>query len=304
MSTSETTVSLPHIPVLPAESLHWLSAGPGKLIIDGTFGAGGHSRLLLEHGAHVLAVDQDPSARAAAQALEKEFGSDRFRFEPGNFRDLSSIVTSAAKKGSPVSGAAVMGLLLDLGVSSMQLDEGERGFAFRHDGPLDMRMSDSGPSAADVVAETDVDDLAALIYRYGEERNSRRIARAIVSERQVEPISTTARLAEVIKQATPGGSRRDHPARRTFQALRLFVNDELGALEQVLKDAADVLSPGGRIVVLSYHSLEDRIVKHALRQDARFEVLTRRPISATEQETTDNPRARSAKLRAAERVSL
>lgn len=295
-------VAPPHVPVMPAESLEWLAAGPGKLLIDGTFGAGGHSRLLLGAGANVIAIDQDPRAAGAAAELTREYGQHRFRFEAGNFRDLPALVAGALARDGAWAHLSPAGLLLDLGISSMQVDEAERGFSFRQDGPLDMRMSRRGLSAADLVAEANVEELAAVIFRYGEERHSRRIARAIVAERDLEPIVTTGRLAEVIRAAYPGGQRRDHPARRTFQALRLYVNDELGALEEVLAAAGDVLAPGGRLVVLSYHSLEDRIVKHALKGDARFTVLTKRPLEAGEGEIATNPRARSAKLRAAERI--
>ncbi len=285
--------TLPHVPVMARECLEWLDAGPGRTVIDGTFGAGGHSRLLLEAGCTVIAIDQDPRAAETAAAFREEFGG-RFSFHAGNFRDLDRVLPPAAADGA----------LFDLGVSSMQLDEGERGFAFRQDGPLDMRMSKTSDSAADVIRDMEEADLAAVIYRLGEERHSRRIARAIKAAQAEEPITTTGRLAEVIVAAYPGGGkRRDHPARRTFQALRLHVNDELGALQAVLDGSATVLSPGGRLVVMSYHSLEDRIVKHTLLNDARWNVLTRRPVIADEAEVETNPRARSAKLRAAERTS-
>jgi 16S rRNA (cytosine1402-N4)-methyltransferase len=281
---------------MPAESLEYLQAAEGKLIVDGTFGAGGHSRLLLDAGAHVIAIDQDPGAGPRADLLAAEYPGGRFRFVQGDFRNLPQLLAQAGE-------TRVDGILLDLGVSSMQLDEGERGFAFRQDGPLDMRMSASGPSAADVIANADEAELAALIYRYGEERHSRRLARAIVAARSEAAITTTGRLAEVIQAAYPGGGyRRDHPARRTFQALRIHVNDELGALEQVMKDAAGLLKPGGTLVVISYHSLEDRIVKHALRSDPGLEVLLKRPLTASETEQQENPRSRSAKLRAARRM--
>lgn len=283
-----------HIPVLPVESLEHLAVRPEAVIIDGTFGAGGHSRLLLEEGARVIAIDQDPAAAPRAARLAAEF-PDRFRFLQGDFRSLPALLEAA---GEPPAD----GLLLDIGVSSMQLDEGERGFAFRQEGPLDMRMSSAGKSAADVIKEYAEEDLAALIYRYGEERHSRRIARAITAAREERPLISTSQLAEVIQQAYPsGGYRREHPARRTFQALRIHVNDELGALEQVLADAPHVLKPEGRLVVISYHSLEDRIVKHTLRNDPRFEVLTKRPLIPGEAELKHNPRSRSAKLRAAVR---
>lgn len=298
MTAAET---MPHVPVLADESLEWLRAGPGKLIIDGTFGAGGHTRLLLDSGADVLAIDQDPAAAETARHIEAEYGTDRFRFSQGNFRELDRILAEARGDSGGFDRSDADGVLLDIGVSSMQIDEADRGFAFRQDGPLDMRMSSHGPTAADVVNDSEEAELAAIIYRYGEERHSRRIARAIKKEADVEPITDTARLASVIQAAYPGGQRRDHPARRTFQALRIHVNDELGALEDALRLAPSVLAPAGRLVVLSYHSLEDRIVKHALREDARFEVLTKRPLQASSEEQAANPRARSAKLRAAER---
>lgn len=289
---------VPHMPVLPAESLEYLTVTPGALIVDGTFGAGGHSRLLLAAGAHVIGIDQDPDALPRAGKLAAEHDADSFTFLPGDFRQLPLLLAQAGI-------GQVAGVLLDLGVSSMQLDEGERGFAFRHDGPLDMRMSSSGPSAADLVANSEEAELAALIYRYGEERHSRRLARAIVAARDEQAIITTGQLAEVIHKAYPGGGyRREHPARRTFQALRIAVNDELGALEQVLADVPALLQPGGRLVVISYHSLEDRIVKHALLADQRMEVLVKRPVTASEAEQAENPRARSAKLRAATRRAL
>jgi 16S rRNA (cytosine1402-N4)-methyltransferase len=197
--------------------------------------------------------------------------------------------------------SSVAGILLDLGVSSMQLDEGERGFAFRKGGPLDMRMAGSGPSAADIVNEAPMEEIAAILWRYGEERLSRRIARRIVEAREQAPILTTDRLAEVVASAYPGGPRRTHPARRTFQALRIHVNDELGALQEGLEAAARVLEPGGRLVVISYHSLEDRIVKRFLQDSPRLTPLTKKPVTPDEDEIHANPRARAAKLRAGER---
>jgi 16S rRNA (cytosine1402-N4)-methyltransferase len=286
------TADLPHVPVLASECLEALRPRPGAWIVDATFGAGGHARALLDAGATVVALDRDPGARARAGAI----ACRRLHFAQGDFRDLETIL---ATLGAP----PVDGVLMDLGVSSMQLDEADRGFAFRHDGPLDMRMSGSGRSAADVIAETDEADLAALIYRYGEERHSRRIARAIVAAREEAPIATTGRLAEVVRAAYPGGPRRDHPARRTFQALRIYVNDELGALEEGLEAAARVLAPGGRLAVIAYHSLEDRIVKHFLKGSRRLAPLTKKPILPSEDEIRANPRARAAKLRVAERVA-
>jgi 16S rRNA (cytosine1402-N4)-methyltransferase len=270
--------------------LEALEPAPGRWMVDATFGAGGHARAFLAAGAHVFAIDRDPSAAARAAALR----SDRLVFAPGDFRDLERLL---AEHGIP----APDGVLMDLGVSSMQLDEGERGFAFRKPGPLDMRMSATGRSAADLIAELDEAELAALLYRYGEERHSRRLARAIVAARQQAPITTTERLAEVVTGAYPPGPRRDHPARRTFQALRIVVNDELGALEEGLEAAARLLAPGGRLAVLAYHSLEDRIVKHFLRASSRLAPLEKRPRTASDEEIRANPRARAAKLRVAEK---
>lgn len=286
----------PHLPVMPSEIVASLAAKPGEWIIDGTFGAGGHSRLLLEQGVNVLGIDQDPLAATFATELAEAGLGGQLRFAAGNFRDMESLAAAAGL-------TSARGVLLDLGVSSMQLDEGERGFAFRHDGPLDMRMGQQGESAADVVNEYGVEELAALIYRYGEERYSRRVARNIVEARQKARITTTGRLAEVVASAYPGGPRREHPARRTFQALRIHVNDELGALQEGLEAAARLLDPGGRLVVLSYHSLEDRIVKQYLRESPRLEAVTKKPQEAADTETSVNPRARSAKLRVGEKVT-
>ncbi len=286
----------PHLPVMPAEIVSALAAAPGDWVIDGTFGAGGHSRLLLEAGVNVLGIDQDPLAAGFARQLAAGGLKGALRFAAGNFRDMESLAAAAGV-------TSARGVLLDLGVSSMQLDEGERGFAFRHDGPLDMRMGQQGESAADVVNEYGVEELAAIIYRYGEERHSRRVARNIVEARAKAPITTTGRLAEVVASAYPGGPRREHPARRTFQALRIHVNDELGALQEGLEAAARLLEPGGRLVVLSYHSLEDRIVKQYFRESPRLEPITKKPQEADESETSANPRARSAKLRVGEKVA-
>lgn len=308
----------PHVSVMAAETLEALAVRPNAWYVDGTFGAGGHTRLLLEQGANVLAIDQDPNALDYVTVLrdasvrdarvrdnrlqDTRVADTRFpcelRFVAGNFRDVESI--AAAELGPT---ASVAGVLLDLGVSSMQLDEGERGFAFRHDGPLDMRMSATGESAEDVVNDYSLEDLAAIIFRFGEERHSRRVARRIVEARASGRIQTTGRLAEIVSSAYPQGPRREHPARRTFQALRIHVNDELGALQEGLEAAARLLAPGGRLVVLSYHSLEDRIVKQFLKDSPRMAALTKRPLEATPEEIETNPRARSAKLRAGERVN-
>jgi len=289
----------PHVPVMAAEVIEHLAVRPGGWYADCTFGAGGHTRLLLEAGANVLAIDQDPEAAthlAADEVLSKAQHAGRLRLAGGNFRELERLA-----HGYGVTSLA--GALLDLGVSSMQLGEEDRGFAFRHDGPLDMRMSNVGESAADVVNDYPVEELAAIIWRYGEERHSRRIARRIGEERLESPIVTTGRLAAVIASAYPPGHRREHPARRTFQALRIHVNDELGALQEGLEAASRLLETGGRIVVISYHSLEDRIVKRFLKDSPRFAVLLKKPLTPSEAEIETNPRARSAKLRAGAKVA-
>ena len=282
-------VELSHAPVLPLEVLDGLQPAPGKVILDATLGGAGHTRLLLERGAKVIGVDQDPFA------LERARNANLLNLEviEGNFRDLEQLL----------DGRKVDGVLMDLGVSSFQLDDQDRGFSFHTDAALDMRMSQVGESAYDVVNDMVFEDLARIIYEFGEERHSRRIARGISEARDKAPIETTKQLAEIIKRAYPGGHARGiHPARRTFQALRIYVNDELGALEAGLKAAANVLHPDGRLAVISFHSLEDRIVKHFLRDHNDFEALTKRPIEASEAETVDNPRARSAKLRVGKKL--
>jgi 16S rRNA (cytosine1402-N4)-methyltransferase len=285
-----------HIPVMLGECLEALNLKVGHWYIDGTFGAGGHSKALLERGVNVLAIDQDVTVQATVNDFKASYG-ERFKFAKGNFRNLDAYAKEAGLE-------SVSGILLDIGVSSMQLDNAARGFAFRQDGPLDMRMSDEGESAADVVNSLGPEELAAIIYKYGDERHSRKIARAIAEQREKQPIQTTHELVEIIQRAYPGGYRQDHPARRTFQALRIYVNDELGALEDALKSAETILADGGRLVVLSYHSLEDRIVKHALKESDLLQTITKRPLTASEQEINDNPRARSAKLRVAEKQTV
>jgi 16S rRNA (cytosine1402-N4)-methyltransferase len=285
-----------HIPVMLNECLETLNLKLGHWYIDGTFGAGGHTKALLERGVNVLAIDQDINVLHTVNDFKAMYG-ERFKFAKGNFRHLDAHAREAGLE-------SVSGILLDIGVSSMQIDNAERGFAFRQDGPLDMRMSDEGESAADVVNSLGQEELAAIIYKYGEERHSRRIARAIVEHREKQKITTTNELVEIIQRAYPGGYRQDHPARRTFQALRIYVNDELGALEDALKSSEKILADGGRLVVLSYHSLEDRIVKHALKESQRLQAIIKRPLTATEREISENPRARSAKLRVAEKRTL
>jgi 16S rRNA (cytosine1402-N4)-methyltransferase len=288
-----------HVPVMLERCLDALAPQVGDWMVDATFGAGGHTRALLARGAHVLAIDRDPGAAPYVEALRDDLRTagvtrpeERFRFAQGNFANLRRHLRDHGLE-------RVQGVLLDLGVSSMQLDRSERGFAFRHEGPLDMRMAGCGESAADVVNTWTMEALAAALHRYGEERHSRRIARAIVAARDEAPITTTGRLVEVVTRAYPPGPRSDHPARRTFQALRIVVNDELMALERGLAAAADSLADGGRLVVLAYHSLEDRIVKRVLRDRPDLLPVTKRPVEASEAEVAANPRARSAKLRAA-----
>ena len=258
-------------------------------VVDMTLGAGGHTEALLRAGVQrVIGVDRDPTALSlAAQRLEA-FG-DRVHLIRSTF--------AAVEVDGPVDG-----VLYDLGVSSMQLDRPERGFGYRQDGPLDMRMGGEGPSAADLVNELPEEELANVIFEFGGEHRSRRIARAIVRARERSPIVTTDALARVVAGALgrrPGGP---HPARRTFQALRIAVNRELEELDASLPRAVELLAPGGRVVVLAYHSLEDRIVKRAFLEDERLQRLTKKPVMPGPDEIAANPRARSARLRAAERL--
>lgn len=297
----------PHVSVLAREVVDLLGpplrAREGLWLLDGTLGAGGHSALLLEAcpGARLLGCDRDPSALELARARLAPFG-ERAVLVNAAYADATAI---ARERGLGPFAAA----LLDLGVSSMQLDRPERGFSFSRPGPLDMRMDPAGPvTARDLVNETPEEDLANLIYRLGEERLSRRIARAIVQARRLAPIETTDALAEVVRRATPRpkGRERIHPATRTFQALRLAVNDELGQLDRALPDLFGLLAPGGRLAVIAFHSLEDRPVKEFVRarkQEGTGRPLTKKPIRPQDDETFDNPRARSAKLRVVERLA-
>ncbi|MCF4167078.1 16S rRNA (cytosine(1402)-N(4))-methyltransferase RsmH [Zavarzinia compransoris] len=307
----------PHVSVLGREVVEVLAPRAGETMVDGTFGAGGYTRALLAAGeAFVYGIDRDPTAVARGQALETEH-EGRFAMIHGCFGDMQGLL---AERGID----AVDGVALDLGVSSMQLDQAERGFSFREDGPLDMRMGGQGRSAADLVNETEEAALADLIYDFGEERASRRIARFIVKAREAGPITRTAALAEIVARAMGPAAARDriHPATRTFQALRIAVNDELGELDRGLAAAERLLRPGGRLAVVSFHSLEDRAVKRFLaarsgtsggpsrhapvRAGGRapsFELLFRGAAKPTEQEIRINARARSARLRAARRTA-
>jgi 16S rRNA (cytosine1402-N4)-methyltransferase len=281
-----------HEPVLVEEVVELMRGA--ETVMDMTVGTGGHAEALLEAGVgRVIGVDRDPQALAVASERLARFG-ERFRAMEARFSEVRRIADEAAIR-------AVEGTLYDLGVSSLHLDRPDRGFAYRQAGPLDMRMGPEGPTAAEVVARTSEEELADIIFRYGQERRSRRIARAIVRAREREPIETTERLAGVVAGAVPKRRGGPHPARRTFQALRLYVNRELEELEASLPQAVELLAPGGRLAVISYHSLEDGIVKRFLRDHDRLEVLTRTPIRPRPEEVARNRRARSALLRAARR---
>jgi 16S rRNA (cytosine1402-N4)-methyltransferase len=305
-----------HTPVLLAESLELLAPERGGLFVDATVGLGGHAEALLRAApaASLLGIDRDPQALAHAAERLAPFG-DRVRLVEGDFHDLAEV---AARAG--VERAA--GFLADLGVSSLQLDTPERGFSFRFDAPLDMRMGRRGETAADLLNRSSEADLEKTLREYGEERQARRIARAIVAARSEEPIATTGQLKGLIERAKgrePGEREgRVDPATRVFQALRIAVNRELAGLGEAIEQAVRLLEQGGRLVVISYHSLEDRIVKNTLRDLARgeidqvtgrphtetqaIEVLTKKPVRPSEEEVAFNPRARSARLRAARRI--
>jgi len=306
-----------HIPVLLDEVLAALKPADGETFVDGTFGAGGYSSAILDAATvRVIAIDQDPNALEAGAALVEKY-APRLILSEGRFGDLDRI---AAEAGFP----SVDGVVLDIGVSSMQLDEAERGFSFQSDGPLDMRMSRQGPTAADVIREAPEELLADIFFYLGEERRSRAIARSIVKVRESSDIATTRQLADLV-QRTLGRPRGDdkHPATRVFQALRIYVNDELGQLADALAAAERCLKPGGRLVVVTFHSLEDRIVKRYLTEASgrtpsgsrhlppasevaaapRYRIVNQRPLTPSDREIAANPRARSARLRAAERTS-
>lgn len=301
-----------HIPVLYHQVLAGLRIRPGGLYIDATFGAGGHATGILEASApdgRLLGIDADPEAIAYAKEAMAAF-ADRLILQTGNFRDMKALATTLGFE-------QVDGVLMDLGLSSRQLADPDRGFAFLHDGPLDMRLDPSrGRIAADLVNHLPEAELADLIWRYGEERRSRRIARAIVAAR---PVITTGQLADLVSRAL-GRREKIHPATRTFQALRIAVNDELAALDQALPLARDLLRPGGRLAVISFHSLEDRLTKNFFRQESRdcicppealictcqhrasLRIINRKPLRPQPDEVARNPRSRSARLRIAERT--
>jgi 16S rRNA (cytosine1402-N4)-methyltransferase len=295
-----------HVPVLLEEALEYLNVRPGGVIVDATLGLAGHaSEIAKRLGAkgRLICFDRDPEAMEKAKVRLEEVkaelelagrGMPEVVYEPRAFSEASSLIEPGSLDG----------LLADFGVSSLQLDEAHRGFSFRTDGPLDMRMDTrSGETAEQVVNQEDENELADLIYEFGEERRSRRIARAIVRAR---PISTTAELAQVISAAAPSmKGDKIHPATRTFQALRIRVNNELGEIQSLLKSAGSLLKPGARLVLISFHSLEDRLVKDAFREAGQakvMKVLTKKPVVAVEQEQLRNPRSRSAKMRATEKI--
>lgn len=280
-----------------------LAPRPGRLVVDGTVGTGGHSLAILPHlppGGRLVAVDCDAEALQLAEQRMAEF-RPQVTCVHGNYRDLPAIL---ARLGI----SQVDGLLLDLGMSSLQVDCAARGFSFLKDGPLDMRMDPTqGATAADLLARLTLEELTRALERYGEERFAWRIARRIVQARREQPIATTGQLARLVSEACPAAARRArlHPATRTFQALRIVVNDELGALEALLRRLPDLLASGGRAAILTFHSLEDRLVKRAFAagaQEGIWSVLTKKPVRPTSAEVAQNPRARSAKLRAVERL--
>jgi 16S rRNA (cytosine1402-N4)-methyltransferase len=309
-------VSADHVPVLRDRVVAWLAPTAPGLVVDATVGLGGHAAALLEAvpGLRLVGLDRDPEAIERARQRLQPF-SDRARLIHSAFAELPAVLRSL---GCP----PVAAILADLGCSSLQLDSAERGFSFARCGPLDMRMSSSGPSAGDLVNGAAEDELVRVLRDYGEERRARRVARAIAEARRRQPIRTTDELARLVAGAVGGGSQRIHPATRTFQALRIAVNDELGQLERFVGPAVRALRPEGRIAIISFHSLEDRIVKHSLRRlagacvcppeapacscnpERLVEVLTRRAERPSADEVAANPRARSARLRVARRLGV
>ncbi|MFA5515069.1 MAG: 16S rRNA (cytosine(1402)-N(4))-methyltransferase RsmH [Desulfuromonadales bacterium] len=306
-----------HQSVMPGEVLSLLAPRPGEIFLDGTVGGGGHARLILEATSPngvLIGLDRDPQALAQAASVLAPFG-DRVILRHGNFSEAAALLPD-------LGIAALDGMLLDLGVSSFQLDSMERGFSFRHEAPLDMRMDPTtGISAAEVLNTAEADELTRIFREFGEERWAGRIARRIVRTRQERPLTSTEELAELVRQSVPGGyaPARIHPATRVFQALRIFVNDELAHVSRGVSGAIDLLKPGGRLAVISFHSLEDRIVKRMFQAETsgcicpprlpvcncghvpRLDLLTRKGVRAAAAEVESNPRARSAVLRAVRR---
>ena len=290
--------SLPlHLPVLPNEIVHWLNPQPGQIVVDGTLGGGGHTRLLAERlqgSGYVLAVDRDP---AAVQAAEQNLRGLNVKVAAASYIDLAELLHEL---GVPM----VQGIVLDLGLSSDQLADEQRGFSFRSSGPLDLRFNpEEGEPASRLLARLRENELADIIFQFGEERFSRRIARQIVAAREGSPVQTAEQLAALVRRCVPRSKDGIDPATRTFQALRIAVNQELKTIQLALERLPALLAPGGRLAIISFHSLEDRLVKEAFRNDARLKVLTKKPLTATPEELATNPRSRSAKLRVAERIS-
>lgn len=296
-----------HIPVLLQEIVDAIAPVEGDIVVDGTFGGGGYTKAILDAAkCRVLAIDRDPDAIERGKGLSKQV-DNRLTMLEGCYGDMAALVDQK-----------VNAVVLDIGVSSFQIDEGVRGFSFRENGPLDMRMSQNGESAADVVNTYAEKDLADIIYKYGEERRSRQVAHAIVEARKENDITTTGQLARIIRTVVWPAKDKIDPATRTFQGLRIFVNDELGELERGLQGAEDILLPGGRLVVVTFHSLEDRMVKKFFKErsgsmargnrylpddqqagpQATFTIINRRPTAPGEEELSANPRSRSSKLRA------
>ncbi len=311
MSGASDIATSGHVPVMCREVVAFLAPRAGGLYLDGTFGGGGYASAILDAASCTLfAIDRDPDAIARGAALARRHPGRLVLIE-GNFADMVGLLAEHGIR-------QLDGIALDLGVSSFQLDEAERGFSFRTDGPLDMRMGRNGSTAADLVNELPESELAAILYEFGEERHGRRVARAIIAARAETPITTTGQLAAIVRRAVPKSRDGIDPATRSFQGLRIRVNDELGAIERGLREAASLLAPGGRLVVVSFHSLEDRIVKRFMTEasgsgprpsrhlpatdaadaETSFRLLTRRPAAPADDETRLNPRARSAKLRA------
>jgi 16S rRNA (cytosine1402-N4)-methyltransferase len=286
-----------HVPVLPAGVLHYLAPQPGKTIVDGTLGGAGHTRMIAEavgDAGQVLAFDRDPAALDAAEQVLRGLP---IKLVHSNYCELKSVLAQ-------LNIEAVDGVLLDLGLSSDQLADRERGFSFESEGPLDLRFDTTeGEPTWRWLGRVREAELADIIYRYGEERYSRRIAKKIVEARAEKPLKTAQELAQLVRRSVPRSPHeRIDPATRTFQALRIAANDELGSLEKLLRDLPGCLRAGGRAVIISFHSLEDRLVKEAFRDTSRYETLTKKPIMAGDHEVAQNPRSRSAKLRAVRRV--
>jgi 16S rRNA (cytosine1402-N4)-methyltransferase len=285
-----------HVPVMLAEVLTALNPQPGQRLVDGTLGGAGHTAALAQRvtpGGQILALDRDP---AALERVAQRIAGLPVQLHLANFADLPQVLEE-------LNWQPVDGVLVDLGLSSDQLADAERGFSFSQSGPLDLRFNpDEGTPAWELLDRLSADQLADLIYQYGEERCSRRVARVIVETRRQQPLRTAEQLAALVRRVVPRSRDRIDPATRTFQALRIAVNDELGSLERLLARLPACVRPGGRVAIISFHSLEDRLVKHALRGSEQWEVLTKKPLRPSDEEVATNPRSRSAKLRVAQRI--